>query len=110
MHKNACVAVQHTLSLVIDVFTFMNKRLGDREFLAGEYSIADMACFGWIKPYKRQGQEIADFPNLERWFNTLAARPAVEKACAVGEEFRKRPEDLKDDDRAHEILFGKQPV
>ncbi len=103
-------AIERYTNEVGRLYSVMNKRLGDREFLAGEYSIADMACFGWIKPYKRQGQEIADFPNLERWFNTLAARPAVEKACAVGEEFRKRPEDLKDDDRAHEILFGKQPV
>ena len=47
---------------------------------------------------------------LERWFEDISERPAVEKACAVGKELRKRPEDFKHDDKAHEILFGKQPV
>ena len=57
------------------LYGVMNKRLADREFLAGEYSIADMACIGWVKPYKNQGQDLDEFPNLKRWFETMLARP-----------------------------------
>ena len=84
----------------------MNRRLSDREFLAGRYSIADMACYGWVVPWKRQGQNLDEFPHLKRWFETIGARPAVKRGMAVGEEKRKQPVDLKTDDRAHEILFG----
>ena len=62
----------------------MNKRLADRDFLAGDYSIADMACIGWVRPYKNQGQDLEDFPNLKRWFETMLARPAVERGIEVG--------------------------
>ena len=61
------------------LYGVMNKRLADRPFLAGEYSIADMACYPWVLP-ERQGQNIADFPNLKRWQETIKARPAVIKA------------------------------
>ena len=62
------------------LYGVMNKRLADRPFLAGEYSIADMACYPWIVPWERQGQNIADFPHLKRWFEAIKARPAVVKA------------------------------
>jgi GST-like protein len=105
---------RETLPYAIDRYTnevsrlygVMNRRLADREFLAGKYSIADMACFGWVKPWKRQGQELARFPHLERWFETIAARPATVRALAVGEEKRRPPEELKLDDKAYDILFG----
>jgi GST-like protein len=58
----------------------LNKRLADRAFVAGEYSIADMAIYPWIVPYERQGQNIGDFPHLKRWFEAIRARPAVERA------------------------------
>jgi GSH-dependent disulfide-bond oxidoreductase len=61
------------------LYGVMNKRLADRQFLAGEYSIADMACYPWILP-ERQAQNIADFPNLKHWHETIKARPAVVKA------------------------------
>jgi GSH-dependent disulfide-bond oxidoreductase len=61
----------------------MNKRLADREFLAGKYSIADIACIGWTLSWKRQGQEIDAFPNLKRWQETIKARPAAERGLAV---------------------------
>src|SRR5262245_14724321 len=50
------------------LYGVMNRRLADREYLAGEYSIADMACWPWIVPYERQGQRLEEFPNLKRWF------------------------------------------
>jgi GSH-dependent disulfide-bond oxidoreductase len=62
------------------LYGVLNKRLADRPFVAGDYSIADMAIYPWIVPYERQGQNIADFPHLKRWFETVRARPAVERA------------------------------
>ena len=58
----------------------MNRRLADRPFLAGEYSIADMASYPWVVPHERQGQKIGEFPHLKKWLNTIAARPAVVRA------------------------------
>ena len=89
------------------LYGVMNRQLADNEYLAGDYSIADMACFGWIIPYKRQGQNLDEFPSLKRWFKAVGARPAVQRGTALGQEFRKKPSHLKDDDSAHDVLFGK---
>ena len=62
------------------LYGVMNKRLADRDYLAGAYSIADMACYPWIVPWERQGQKLSDFPNLQRWFEAIKARPAVVRA------------------------------
>jgi GST-like protein len=62
------------------LYGVLNKRLAERDFLAGGYSIADMASYPWIVPYERQGQKIEDFPNLKRWFETIRARPAVQRS------------------------------
>ncbi len=62
------------------LYGVMNTRLADRQFLAGDYSIADMACFPWIVPFERQGQKLEDFPNLARWFEAIRMRPAVLRA------------------------------
>ena len=61
------------------IYGVMDARLKDREFLAGKYSIADMACVGWVSRYQRQGQDLNDFPNLRRWLQTVRARPAVDR-------------------------------
>ncbi len=87
------------------LYGVMNRRLADREFLAGEYSIADMACVGWVRPYKNQGQEIEDFPNLKRWLETVTARPAVSRGLEVGQEYRR---NLADDKEAQKVLFGQR--
>ena len=87
------------------LYGVMNKRLENREFLAGRYSIADMACIGWIKPFKRQGQNLDDFPHLKRWFETMMARPAVVKGMAVGAEHRRSIEDVQGDKALHKLLF-----
>ncbi len=84
------------------LYGVMDRRLGDREYLAGEYSIADMACWPWIAPHKWQGQSLDEFPNLKRWFETLQARPAVQRGFAVGAELRQAPMD----EAAKKILFG----
>ncbi|APR86909.1 Glutathione S-transferase [Minicystis rosea] len=81
----------------------MNRRLADRAFLAGDYSIADMAAYPWVVPHKNQGQDLEELPNLKRWFETMAARPAVARGLAVGKELRS---SAPMDDEAKKILFG----
>jgi GSH-dependent disulfide-bond oxidoreductase len=87
------------------LYGVMNKRFADRDFLAGDYSIADMACVGWVRPYKNQGQDLEDFPNLKRWFETIMARPAVERGMAVASDARS---NLADDKDAQKVLFGQR--
>jgi GST-like protein len=89
------------------LYGVMNKRLADRDFLAGDYSIADVASLGWIVSYERQGQDLAEFPNLKLWFDTLMARPAVIKGMAVGREEREKS-NLATDKEAQKILFGQR--
>ncbi len=68
------------------LYGVLNKRLSDREFIAGDYSIADMASYPWIVPWKNQSQNIDDFPHLKRWLGTIAARPATQRAYAKAKE------------------------
>lgn len=68
------------------LYAVLNKRLSDREFIAGDYSIADMASYPWVVPYKNQSQNIDDFPHLKRWLETIRARPATERAYARAKE------------------------
>jgi GST-like protein len=85
------------------LYGVLNKRLGDREFIAGEYSIADIASYPWIVPYERQGQNLDDFPHLKRWFETIGARPAVARAYAKAKEINTQPTVTGESKR---ILFG----
>jgi GSH-dependent disulfide-bond oxidoreductase len=84
------------------LYGVMNKRLGDRKFLAGDYSIADMACYPWIVPYRNHQQDIALFPHLKRWFDEIAARPATVAAYAGIDTSYSKP--ITDEER--KILFG----
>jgi GST-like protein len=68
------------------LYGVLNKRLADREFVADDYSIADMAIVGWAKLWERQGQDIAQFPHVKRWLDTVLARPAVARGIQVGAE------------------------
>jgi GSH-dependent disulfide-bond oxidoreductase len=65
------------------LYGVMNARLAHREFLAGRYSIADMACVGWVRLAERQGQDLAQFPHVKRWFETIRARDTVKRAFAI---------------------------
>src|SRR4051794_5775106 len=65
------------------LFGVMNRRLADREFLAGSYSIADMACVGWVGRWQRMGQNIDDSPHLKRWLAHVRARPAVDRGMHI---------------------------
>src|SRR5215475_13047992 len=62
------------------LYGVLNKRLADRAFITGDYSIADMASYPWVVPWERQGQKLSDFPHLARWFDTIKARAAVSRA------------------------------
>ncbi len=68
------------------LFAVMERSLSDRECLAGEYSIADMASFPWVLPYKRFGQSMDAYPNVRRWFDTLKTRPALQRGVEVGKD------------------------
>ncbi len=88
------------------LYGVMNIRLKDRAFLAGKYSIADMACVGWVNLWERQGQDINQFPNLKRWIETVKARPAVQRGMALGRELRQGI-DMKDP-KVQAVLFGQR--
>ncbi len=62
------------------LFAVLDRRLADHPYLAGDYSIADMASYPWVVPHERLGQTIDDFPNLKRWLQAIAERPAVQRA------------------------------
>jgi GST-like protein len=85
------------------LYGVLDRRLADRPFIAGEYSIADMASYPWIVPYERQGQDLDDFPNLKRWFEAIRDRPAVERAYARAAEFQNQPTATEE---SRKILFG----
>jgi GST-like protein len=85
------------------LYRVMDARLGEAEFLAGSYSIADIACFPWIRPYKRQGQELDEFPNLKRWFLAIKERPAVRAGLKQPPDF-----SVSMDADAKKVLFGQK--
>ncbi|MDR1934898.1 MAG: glutathione S-transferase N-terminal domain-containing protein [Candidatus Accumulibacter sp.] len=62
------------------LYGVLDRRLAEREFVAGDYSIADMAAYPWIVPWRRQQQNLDEFPHLKRWFEAIQARPAVDRA------------------------------
>jgi GST-like protein len=86
------------------LYGVLNKRLADREFVAGDYSIADMASYPWIVPYQRQGQDLDDFPHLKRWFEAVKARPATVRAYALVEQIN--PAQAPMSEEAKKILFS----
>ena len=85
------------------LYGVIDRRLADREFLAGDYSIADMAAYPWIVPYERQGQDLNTFPNLKRWFDQIHNRAAVQSAYEKGKAINTSPTINAD---SAKILFG----
>jgi GST-like protein len=90
------------------IYGVMDTRLKDHDYLAGEYSIADMATYPWVRPYKNQGQDLGEFPHLEKWFQRVRERPAVAKAVKVGEDLRSASYSLANDKEAQKVLFGQR--
>ncbi len=85
------------------LYGVLNKRLADRAFIAGDYSIADMASYPWIVPHQRQQQNLDDFPHVKRWFETIRARPAVERAYALAAAVNQTPVVSE---QSRDLLFG----
>jgi GSH-dependent disulfide-bond oxidoreductase len=79
-------AIKRYVDETARLYGVLNKQLEAREFISGDYSIADMACFPWIAAYTRQQIDIHDFPNVKRWFNTIHQRPATQSAYKLAEQ------------------------
>jgi GSH-dependent disulfide-bond oxidoreductase len=86
------------------LYGVLDKRLADREFIAGDYSIADMACYPWIVPHRAHAQDLADFPHIRRWFEAIRERPATQRAYAGVADAYTQPRKLDEAERA--VLFG----
>lgn len=100
-------AVERYTNEASRIYRVIDKRLGEAQYLAGDYSIADMATYPWLRPHKWQGQDLADFPNLSRWYADMRARPAVQRGLAVLKERLERNKE-KPSGGSWNALFGKQ--
>ena len=85
------------------LYGVLNKRLESREFVAGSYSIADIASYPWITGYELQGQNLDNFPNLKRWFEAIKARPSTIRAYEKAEAFKDQPLDIE---KSRQLLFN----
>ena len=97
-------AIQRYVNETNRLYGVLDRRLKGRDFIAGaDYSIADMAAYPWVVPWKRQQQDLDSFPDLKRWFESIRARPATIRAYAAGEPFSNRPTVTEEGKR---LLFG----
>jgi GST-like protein len=85
------------------LYGVLDRQLAGRDYTAGEYSIADMACYPWIVPHERQQQNLDEFPNLKGWFERVRERPATVRAYQKGEPYMSRPPVTEE---GKKILFG----
>jgi len=90
------------------LYAVLNRHLGDmaqagHDFIAGDYSIADMACYPWVVPHERQQQKLQDFPHLAAWFERIRGRPGTERAYARAQEVNATPVV---DEASRKVLFG----
>lgn len=100
-------AVDRYTNEVNRLYGVLDRRLTGREYICGDYSIADMACWPWIIPHERHGQRIEDFPHLRRWYEQMKTRPAVRRGFDVGREIRQLARDGPDE-AARRVLFGQR--
>jgi len=98
-------AIERYVKETSRLYAVLDRHLSEgRDFIAGEYSIADMACYPWIVPYERQGQRLEDYPALERWFKRIQSRPATERAYRLAESIN--PANNVMDEASKAVLFG----
>lgn len=100
-------AIDRYVNEVNRLYGVMERRLADREYLAGEYSIADIACYPWVRLWKNQGQDITQFPRLDAWRDRIRSRPAVARGMAIGREEAEKM-DIAGDKAAQSVLFGQK--
>ncbi len=86
------------------LYAVMDRQLADRPFLAGDYSIADMASYPWVVSHERQKQDLNDFPNVKRWYAAISERPATKRAYALVDQIKPSKEGFTDDEK--KVLFG----
>lgn len=97
-------AIERYVKETARLYGVLDRQLADgREFIAGEYSVADMACYPWIVPYEFQQQRLEDFPHLARWFERIRERPATKRAYERAAEVNSAPVI---DEQSRKVLFG----
>ena len=96
-------AISRYVNETARLYAVLDKQLQGREFIVGEYSIADMACYPWIVLYERQQQDLNNFPNLKRWFHRIRERDAVVRAYEKGKTINTKPTV---DEESKKFLFG----
>ena len=98
-------AIDRYTNEVQRLWDLLDWKLEGQDWIANnEYSIADMACWGWITLHEIQGQDLAQTPNLRRWFHAMGERPAVQRACALGSEIAATPGKISEEAKA--LLYG----
>jgi GST-like protein len=101
-------AIERYVNETHRLYAVLDRRLDGRQFIAGDaYTIADMAAYPWIAPYAAQGMTLEEFPHLKVWFERIAARPATQRAYALGETIEGKT-DLRTDEAARRGLFGQR--
>ncbi|MEG3116645.1 glutathione binding-like protein [Salinicola sp. 4072] len=106
--KKIDYAIERYINETSRLYRVLDKQLDDNDFVAGDdYSIADMAIWPWIKPYEKQGQDLEDYPSLQRWFERVGAREAVIRAYEKAEEINPQ-NNVEMTDEARKHLFGQQ--
>jgi GSH-dependent disulfide-bond oxidoreductase len=96
-------AIERYVNETNRLYGVLNHRLSNRSYIAGEYSIADIACYPWIVPHEAQGQRLEQFPHLKRWFESIRARPAT--VCAYAKAAMVNTQDTMTEE-AKRVLFG----
>jgi GST-like protein len=87
------------------IYGVLDRRLGEAPYLGGaDYGMADIATFPWLVSWEKQGMVLGDYPHLQRWFDAIAGRPAVQRGLAVLADKTRKPKQLSEAER--EILFG----
>jgi GST-like protein len=98
-------AIERYTSETKRIYAVLDQRLGDAKYLGGdEYGMADIATFPWLVSWEKQGMVLGEYPSLERWFNAIAERPAVQRGLAVLSDKIRKPKELSEAER--DILFG----
>lgn len=105
-HEKQQYAINRFTNEMNRIYGVMNRRLKDRQFLAGKYSIADIASIGWATRYERQGQDMKHFPNVKRWMDTILARPAVKRGMGIRVEEAGKVN--MQDPNVRAVLFGQR--
>lgn len=99
-------AIERFTNEINRLYGVMNMRLADHEFLADDYSIADIACWVWVRLWRHHGQDLDAFPHLARWLEAITARPAVNAGFRIGSEWRRGRKEMTDASRR--ILLGQR--